>query len=190
MSDSQKPKKKFGLLGLPSSTRLPYLILGGTIVLIFLIIIVSSIFKSPGLNTQELIGIATKAQEISRVSTLASQQNAADSALRATAQTTISSLSSDQSQLVAYLSSHGQKVGVKELNAKLDKSTDTDLKVAATNNNLAGFYYGYLKSNLTSYQNDLNSIYKTTPKSGQDILKTAYNSTGIILNSSQIKSAQ
>lgn len=186
LKDQQKSGSGFKLPNF-SNGRLPFLILGGLIVLIFLIIIVSSFFKGGGVNSEDLISAMAKAQEIARVSTLADQQTSADTGVHSTALTTVSSLSSDQAQLTSYLTSNGHKVGAKELAVDLDKSTDTAMQTAASNGSLAGFYYSYLKKNLADYQNKINEAYKTSPTNARVILKTAYDSTTVILASPQLK---
>jgi hypothetical protein len=188
----KQPKKRLNFNLLPSGnnlTKITMLIVGVGAVLGILIIILSSVFGSKGVDTNQLVGIAARAREINRVSDLVLQQSN-DTNTDNLAATTANSLSSEQAGIFAYLNGLHIKVNIKELGVYQDKNTDTELQTAAQNNSLSSYYNSYLKKQLTTYQNELKTTFDATKSSKlQAILKDAYSSTNVVLTSQQVASA-
>lgn len=186
-NQQQGPKKKFGLPSFALNMRPAFLVLFGLIGVIFLVVLYSLFFGGKGGNTQELVNIMARGQEIARVSSYVVQQSP-DAESQELAMTTSSSLASDQSQLLAYLKTQREKVSRKSLAAFLNKQTDAKLVSAAQTNSLSEFYYAYLKDQLGRYQSSLKTAFANTPQKGKPILQDAYASAGTILSSPQVSS--
>lgn len=183
LKDSPKPARHFPWSDLPKPV---VLIAGVSLVLIIGIALFSLLFGGRVNNGDQLIDIMSRAQEISRVSTLA-QQQATSADTKALALTTGASLTSEQQQIAKYLKAHNIKTDPKKLSARNNKSTDTELQAASQNNNYDQTYLGYLKTNLTEYDSALNNAYNSAPKDLRVTLKDAYSSTQQILSAPQFK---
>ena len=183
LKDSPKPPRHFLWSDLPKPV---VLFAGGSLVLIIGITLFSLLFGHRVSNGDQLIGIMARAQEISRVSTLA-QQQATSADTKALALTTGTSLTSEQQQIDKYLKAHKIKVDPKKLNARHNKSTDTQLQAASQNNNYDQTYLSYLKTGLAEYDSALNNSYNSASKDLRVTLKDAYNSTQQILSAPQFK---
>ncbi|MBI2589232.1 hypothetical protein HYW35_03485 [Candidatus Saccharibacteria bacterium] len=183
LKDSPKPPRHFPWSGLPKPA---VLIAGVSLVLIIGILLFSLLFGKRVSNSAQLIDIMARAQEISRVSTLARQQATADDT-KALALTTGDSLSSEKQEIAKYLKAHKIKTDPKKLNARHNKSTDDELQAASQNNNYDKTYLNYLKTNLADYSSALNNAYASAPKDLGVTLKEAYSSTQQILSAPQFK---
>ncbi len=181
----------FHLPGGSKFTKTIILVVGGGIILMVLIIISSSLLSSKGVNSKQLVDVMARAKEISRVSTLITQQpTGVDANTLNLAATASSSLSSEQVQLATYLHQSHVKVGAKDLSHYLNKNTDTQLQSATQSGSLNATYYSYLKTHLTDYQNTLQTIYQASPPKAKPILQDANASAKTILAAPQIASAQ
>jgi hypothetical protein len=182
---SQKPK--FGIPGFKSGKKLPIIILAALIGLIFLIIILSSVFGGKGTKAEDLIKIAARAEEISRISAVVIQESK-DSDLIALASTTQTTLKSDKAELIGLITSSGKKVKGNSLEIYVDSKTDEELKSALQTNTLDTFYFSYLEEQLNKYRQTLVYYAPTSSDNVKQILGDAYDSAGIILSSEQVKS--
>lgn len=189
---NQQPKRRFGF-GLPGGNnlaKLTVLIVGAGAVLGILIIILSSVLGPKGVNTKQVADIMSRAQEISRVSTLVNQQPGLDPDIQNLTATTINSMDSEEAQLKAYLASAHKKVSTKDLNLHLDKAIDTQIQSAVQTNSLDTVYTAYLKKHLTDYQNALKTTYDGTKSATlKSILQDAFDSTQVILSAPQVAAA-
>lgn len=155
-----------------------------------LIIILSSVFGSNGVNTKQVNDIVARAQEITRVSTLVSQQSR-DGAVLNLAATTSTALTSDEKQLIDYLSKYAnKKINAKDLNLYLNRKTDAQIQAASSTNTLSTAYYGYLKNQLTGYQNAVRTAATDDPATIRPLLQTALNNAQTILSAQEIATAQ
>jgi hypothetical protein len=186
----QEPKKGSGLPKVSGPRMRPaLLVLFGVVGLIFIIILYSVFFGSKVSNTDELVKIMARAQEITRVSEFVDQQSK-DSDTQGLALTTINTLKSDQTQLTAYLKTQKTKVSTKALAVYQDKNTDSKLLSASQTNTLSSFYFAYLKEQLAKYQDVLKTAFDHTPAKAEPILQDAYESAQTILTSSRISTTQ
>jgi hypothetical protein len=185
MNSGQQPKKGWlPNLGLPRPVQYG---LAAVLVLIVLIISWALLFGGKSGSTQEIISLMARAQEISRVSTLAGQQTQ-DSNTKALAATVNSALGSQETQLKNYLSIAGQKIDSKLLAADQNSAIDTQLQSAVQNNNLESTYINYLSDNLTAYKSSITSEFtKTSSSQLKAILSDAYDSVQTILSSPSFK---
>ena len=185
MKEQPKPPGRFSGLfaSLPKPAKIALAILG---ILFVLVILYALFFGGKTTNTDQLTSVMANAQEISRVSTLA-QQQAKDANTKDLATTTAAVLSSQEQELRSYLKTNNVKVDTKKLAAKLDKNTDKQLTAALQNNNYEQTYFNYLKTNLTAYQNDINTVQKGVGEEAQAILNVAYASVQTLLSAPQLK---
>jgi len=188
MNAGKQPKKNFSLpkLNLPRPVKLT---LAG-IVALFVIIVLSSIFFGSKTGTyQPLIDAMARAQEITRVSALAQQNDSQDQIVQNLAATVQTALSSQNAQLSAYLKTNKATPSTKALAIDQNKATDAQLQAAAQNNNLATVYETYLKQNLATYKNDLSTAYQKAGPKGKVILSASYNSVQVLLANPPLSSS-
>lgn len=185
MKDQPKAPGRFSSL-LSDVPKPAKIILVAIVGLFLLVILYSLLLGGKTTNTNQLINVAARAQEIARVSTLVQQQSSSADT-KGLASTTSETLYSQQKQLVIYLKSQGIKVDTKKLAVRLDKNTDAQLLAAQQNNNYDQTYFDYLKTNLAAYQNDLTTASKGAGKNAQAILSTANNSVQTLRSAPQLK---
>jgi hypothetical protein len=154
-----------------------------------LISIVAAVILGGGnSNSQQVLGLMAQNQEIVRVSQL-QDEKLRDPSTKGLSATTQAALKSQNAQLGDYLSKAGVKYDPKQLGAKQNKNTDSELQAAEQNNNLDQAYINYLKNALTNYLNSLESVYPTSKsRTLQESLSQSYDSVETLLKSSQFKS--
>jgi hypothetical protein len=185
LKDQPKPKRSF-MPNLSKPLKIGLAVAGG----IILLIIISSLLSGRNNGaSQPIIGALARGQEILRVTALLQQPplQLRDPQTQALSATVSSSLSSDQQQLVSYLAKNHTKVNTVQLAADVNKSTDASLQSASQNNNLDSAYITYLKSNLGTYQTDIQSAYKSAGSNGKALLQKSFDSVNTILSSPQLK---
>ena len=185
LKDQPKPGRSFGL---PALSK-PVKIILGAVFAIFLLIIISSVISGhKGGATKQITAVLARGQEVLRVTQQVQQLRLQDPTTQALAATVNATLSSDQQQLLAYLSTNHVKVSKVQLAADTDKSTDTNMQSASQNNSLDSAYDGYLKDNLNKYQTDLQAAYGAAGPKGKVILKNALEGTTTLLSNPPLKS--
>lgn len=185
LKNNQQSKRGFSLPRLPKPAKIALAVIVG---LILLIIISSLLSGRKSGSTQPIINSVARGQEILRVTTLAQQQlHLQDPATQALAATVFGALSSDQQQLKSYLANNKTKISTALLSADLDKTTDAQLQSASQNNNLDTTYVSYLKDSLAKYETALQTAYKSAGPKGKTIIKSSFDSTKTLLNSSPLK---
>jgi hypothetical protein len=186
LKNNAQPKRG---LALPRMSKPVKIILGAIVAVILLVIISSVLSGHKGGATKQITAALARGQETLRVTQLSQQQfKFQDPTTQALAATVSSSLASDQQQLVAYLAKSHIKVSKLQLAADGDKNTDASLQTASQNNSLDSAYTSYLKDSLAKYQTDLQAAYATAGPNGKAILKSAFDSTAVLLGSAPLKS--
>jgi hypothetical protein len=167
----QKPQRP-SLLNLGGGKSKVWLIVGGIVFALILIIIGVSVASSAGKSkTLELLSVVQTQQEIIRVATDGTK-NARSTDLQNLANTTVVSLSSDQHQLLAVMQKQGTKVSPKELDLGKNSQTDQALSVAQAANTYDTTFASTMDSELSDYENKLDSAAKTaTTTAGINLLK-------------------
>lgn len=183
LNNEPKPKVRFNL-PLPKLPKPVIFILGGSLVILVILVLAAAIFGGRSGSPQPLVDLMARSQEIVRVSEIAGPE-VLDSGTKALAATTKSSLASEQAELSAYLSASGSPIEAANLTAYLDEAVDADFAAAAKNSELDEAYVNYLKENLTSYSNALQSAYQTAPAGAKPALEGAYESVQTILSAPQ-----
>lgn len=192
---SPDPKFDFMLKdNAPPARRLPHFSSHARIAIalavgIILVVIIGSFLsghKSGGIQT--VIDAVARGQETLRVTSLAQKQLLRDQSTQAIAATVTTTLTSDQQQLVAYLTKNHTKLTKLQLAADADKSSDALLQAAAQNNGLDAAYLDYLKTSLAKYKTDLQAAYDASGPNGKAILKNSFESTNTLLSNPPLNS--
>lgn len=182
-----QPQTKKGIL--PGISKPIKIIVGAIIGLLLLVIVISLFTGGSSVASQPIVSSMARGQEILRVTALTdSQLPLQDPSAKALAATVTATLTSDQSSFSKYLAKNGVKITKLELAADTDKTTEAQLQSAMQNNNLDSAYENYVKENLSKYALSLQTAYKSAGPNGKKILKSAFDSTTIILNSPPLKS--
>ncbi|MBI4034667.1 hypothetical protein HY380_02080 [Candidatus Saccharibacteria bacterium] len=178
MNAGQKPKSKMPFK-LPGGGPLKILMI--LVVLMVIVLIVVGLFGGGNQVAKvELLDIAARQQEIIRVGDVAQEllQDETSQNLEATTQAT---LTSQQVELMGYLSGNNIKVGDKDLASRQNGDTDDQLTTARQSNKADSLYQQYLKQQLTDYRGSLRSLYDQADSQLKNILSSAYDSTGVVL---------
>jgi len=185
MKEPPKPPGRLGgaIAWMPKPAKIALAVVG---ILFILVIFYSIFFGGKTTNTDQLIGVMARAQEISRVSALV-QQQAKEADTKDLATTAEVILSSQKQELKSYLSDRKVKADPKKLAARLDKNTDSSLEKALQNNSYDQTYLSYLKTGLVDYQGTLDTTYKGSSKDLQPILSEQYQSIKTLLTAPQLK---
>lgn len=185
MKDQPKPPGRFGSLlsDIPRPAKIALTAVG---VLIILVVVYSLLFGGKTTNVDQLTAVAARAQEITRVSTLA-QTGSQNTDTQELAATTSKVLTSQEQELKTYLKTSGVKVDTKKLAARLNKDTDAQLLVAQQNNNYDQAYLSYLKASLQSYQSDIVAASQGASKNAVEILAADLQSVQTLLSAPQLK---
>jgi hypothetical protein len=187
LKDNQGPKRRLPLpsLNLPKPIKIGLVVMAAIVVLIIISSLLSG--RSTG-NNQPVINALARDQEILRVTSLVQTQlHLQDPQTQAAAATAASMLTSEKIELVSYLAQIHTNVSAAQLNADIDKTTDSSLQTASQNNGLDTAYVAYLKDNLAKYQTDLQTAYTSAGPNGKKLLNNAFNSNAALLNSSPLK---
>lgn len=186
MKDQPKPPGRFGSLlsGIPRPAKIALTSVG---VLIILVILYSLLFGGKTTNVDQLTAVAARAQEITRVSTLA-QTGSQNTDTQELAATTSKVLTSQEQELKTYLKTSGVKVDTKKLAARLNKDTDAQLLIAQQNNNYDQAYLSYLKASLLSYQSDIVAASQGATKNAVEILAADLQSVQTLLSAPSLSS--
>ena len=178
LNPSKPPKKKL----VPANsfkTRL-LLIIGGVIFLIFAISIVMRFLGNAGkAETQTLVSIAQKQQEIIRISGLGLQKSRTPQ-VRHLAINAQLSLMSGQAPLLASIKGAGQKVDNKLLDKGKNSKTDLLLNEAAQNNNFDAVFARILQESLEDYQRALKTAYNNAGPKTKETLKAQYDTAELL----------
>jgi hypothetical protein len=174
------PKHGGNALGGDNFLKKIGLLVGGLVVVLIIAAVVISHFAPKG-STPGLTAIAQRQQEIVRIATLA-VTNTTGQDTKNLATNIELSVTSNQTQIVSYLASHGTKLKAKDL--ALDKSSQTDTLL--TNATSAGTYDSVvaqtLASQLQTYESLLQTTYKqTTSKPAKQLIQSCYDSATKLL---------
>lgn len=177
-----KPKRRFGLPGVPKAA---VLILFGLIVVIVVIIVSSIFFGGSSIDREKLYKTIASAEEIVRVSDLAliDSQDANVKNLAATAKET---LNSQSSALQQYMQKQKIKIDRKKISI-INTKTDSQLQEAAANNVYDQTFLKILKDSINSYQAELSEMYKVAGPNLKTVLSEGYASNASLLGAPQLK---
>lgn len=136
------------------------LLVGGAAVLLIIVVIVMNVFFSTKSNTDQLLTLAQRQQEIVRVVSANSSELRNQSNINFAANAQIS-IQSDQNQMLALLTKQGVKTDPKILALKLSADTDTLLATSKSTNTLDDTFKQVLENELNTYISELQAANKT-----------------------------
>jgi hypothetical protein len=181
LNNAPKPRRRLNLPlpNLPKPAKVLLLVMG---VILIVLVFAALIFGGRSGNSQPLVDVLARSQEIIRITDIAAPQ-ALDSGTKAVAATAKNSLTSDQAALNSFLAGSGEKIEPQTLTAYQDADTESRLQAAASNGELDEAYAAYLKDALTNYSSALQAAYQTAPPAAQPLLEEAFESVQVILSS-------
>lgn len=183
------PQQTQGKFNLPSgkSTLQRVLIFGGglfTLIIIGLIFI-SFIFGGGG-SSEKLLSIAQEQTELIRVADLAKNERTVRLATTQNLASNVNiGVAASRAQLTPFIKQKGLE---KKLLLKKNTQTDTKLTSAGENNQYDDVFVGIMKTQLATYQSDLQILYNETKDAKQKIvLKNAYDGATLLLKQANSK---
>ena len=188
MMNQQQPPPSSGPAGKISRFGKPAKILVGLALVFVVVIVAALIFSSGGSgSSQQVLDLMAQNQEIARVSA-AQDQKFTDGNTKGLSATTQAALASQQIEFGNYLSKTKVKYDQKQLAAKTNPATDTQLETAAQNNSLDDAYAQYLRNSLSAYSVSLSKTYKSADSASlKTALQAAYDSVRTLLDSPQFR---
>lgn len=163
------------------------LLLGGFVLLLVIAGVIITQLTAGSNNAAELLSSVKTQQEIIRIS--GTSQFASQQQVKNAAMTAQISLTSDQQDLLSYMSSHGQKVAPKELALGKDAQSDQLLSNARSTNTYDSALLEVLLDDITVYQTELRAAFDQTKNEALRIkLQKYYTNASLI--STQLKNAQ
>lgn len=179
LNNKQVKGRGFGLLHFSQPRNL----LIAVIALVVLVIIGSSFLGGHGsIPTKDLEAIASRQQELIRVSGVAQPLLQQPQTVNLNA-TVTAAVTSEQAQLINYMKNQGVTVPTKTLAIDLNQTIDSQLNTARQANSADQTYTSYLKQQLASYQSLINAAYPKAGTNGKALLKDSYDSTTVLLSS-------
>jgi len=155
----QKPLKKSKVAGGNSSFALKLaFIIGGAVIIMIFLAIMSNILFGSRTNPAELISIAETQTELARVAGQGASAN--DAGLRGAAANAQLVMTSQQQALVNYLKQQGTKVNAKQLSLKQSATTDKQLTAASAANTFDAVFAQTMVSELQDYRAALRTAYQ------------------------------
>ncbi len=183
INPNSAPPKRDNLLG-DKFIRNVALAFAGLAVLVIGAAVALSALTPKG-SVPGMTSIAERQQELIRVATAATQQAGSSDAKNFVTNVEID-ITSDQQQVLGYLSAHGAKLGSKTLGIDQNAQTDTQLANAATANNYDPTVAQALASELQTYEGLLKTTYgQTSNPDAEKLLKTTFNNADILLVQAQ-----
>ena len=174
-----RPKQRKGLnLGGGSFKNRLFIVAGGALsLLIILILFMSLVFGGSDVK-QQLFELAQEQTEIVRVSDIGIEK-ARGSAAKNLATTVKYTVTSSRNDVLAIIK---KKSTDKSLRTAKNSATDKTLESAATNNNFDAVFTETMATSLKAYQANIKKIYDTTGnQKTKDVLSDAFNSVNVLL---------
>ncbi len=184
---SAAPKPSL-MAGASATSRLVILIVG-LFILLILFVGVKNVLSSDGGSSAALIKVVNRQQELITITKSATNgRQPLSSGSSTVALTTQVSVSSAQTQLLAYMKKHGQKVSKKQLIYPGSQAITTQLSAASAAGTYDATLQQVLKNQLVDYQSSLKQAYaKTSGSSGRELLQKDYDSATLLLRQADIK---
>jgi hypothetical protein len=186
ITNSAKPPKPSGPLpSLKNSNSLVgklVVIIGGAIVVIVVLVIIVNVVFGGQTNLGTVLKLAETQQEIIRVTNLAANNGITDDTVAGSAISTKLAVTTQQQNLVAYLTEHRQKVDSKTLALKKDTTSDQRIAQAKATSTLNIVFPQIVRQQLIDYSAEIKTNYNNaTSQSLKKILATDYNQTQLLL---------
>lgn len=175
-------KKKFALPKGSSKSQRIFMGLGGGVILITLIVLVSTILGSGDkAKKQQLVSVVSQQKELIRVAEIGVKKAKGVEA-KNLAVTTQLTLTSEQTALLSSLKSMGVKTDSKTLGGKNTK-TDATLTAAEQANNFDAVFIETIQTDLTTYAKSVQTAYKSnSSKKTKAALEAQFKNAAILAN--------
>ena len=177
----------FTLKGIGGSQALPMrlAVMGAGLLLVLILIVAIKGIVVGGFKLEPFVAVLQDQQELIHLTNSSTQSQASQANLPLNDQnflaTTQLTVSSAQTQLLAYLTHSKQKVTTKELNGKVSAAVQTQLTTAQSNGDYVTVFQSILSNLMNIYQADLRSAYSaTTGKNGRAELRYDYNQAQLL----------
>lgn len=174
MEPGKAPKKN--LLGGSSNKKL-FIIAGAVVGLLLLIVFLASLSAGGNKNAAQILTLAQTQQEVIRVAKDGSK-NAQSTELKNFAATTITSVSSDQQQLLALFAKNGKKIKPKDLAGGKNPQTDQALAAALAANTYDSTFASTMNSELKTYAGQLKNLAAISGPTSAPLLKKEIDNAG------------
>jgi hypothetical protein len=187
MNPGKPPKPPTKLLPSGNSTFQRALIFGGGVVFVIVLIIIigSALSKSGQKSTNDLVDVAQEQTELVRIATDGTI-NAKSQAAQNLASNVLASMTSAQTQTVAYLQDNHHKVGTKTLALKSDETATTTLTNAKEAGTYDSAFTSIIQQDLNTYATALKRAYDDKPgPKGKAMLNAQYAAAQLLNKQSQ-----
>lgn len=156
-------------------------IVGGAFGLIIIMWIVGTILGGSTVDEQDIVGLTQTQQEVARVA--GEGEDATDQATKNTAKTIQLTLITQQKEWLAFLQQQADtEVDPEDLALKKNAATDTALQNAHANNTFDKTLLDGLRTFLTQYASELQTVFgETTNPAQQALLTKHYQQTVLLL---------
>lgn len=178
MNPQTPPKKSF----LPSNPKIKMLVIGLGIITIVVILlaVILSIFSSGDSSTETLVKISQQQNEIIRISNDGKTKAGGEKAKKLATMTNMT-VTTDQSNLLNYLSKQKRKVKPKELKLLTDAKADKELVAASSNGRYDEVFTQIIIEKLNEYQKSLQGTFNNVGPKGKEVIKQSYDNTTLII---------
>jgi hypothetical protein len=156
------------------------ILLGGTVLVLGVLAFVINLIFGGKTNINTITALTQTQQEIVRLSTL--EKDAVDQTVKNAAVNTNVTLTSHQQKWLAYLETHGTKLKSEQLALKRDSKTDNRLELAIQTSTFDATYTTVIRTQLTTYANDLKAAYNgKSTKQQRALLNAQYRDVALLL---------
>jgi hypothetical protein len=164
------------------------ILVGGGLLAFFVIILILRALVGGGGDAASLIVVAQDQQELIHLVQNAGQEKSLSAGNENFAATVQLAVGSSQSQIIEFLQNGGKKLNEKQLNLKVDQTTDDRLAAASSAGTYNTTFDEIMKSELDQYAQDLQKAYQLNKgPNGRALLTDCYNQ--IKLMTIQLESA-
>lgn len=181
----EKPSRRplLNLNGTSMAMRIA-LITGLVVVIIIVMIVLGSLFSSHGSNVTNMTAVAQDQTELIRVATEATQSQSNYISQTTTlyfADNCLMSITSENQQLMSFLTSNGVKLSTATLALKQNSRTDAALQAAADSSTYDTAFLTAMQGDMNMYTSDIKVAFaaSTNPQEKQ-LLSTEYKDAALL----------
>lgn len=157
----------------------------GLLILLILFIFIKGIVTGGG-NKAAMLNVVQYQQQIIHVTTVAGQEQSISAANKTAVVSTGLVITSQQAELLQYLSSTGQKITLKQKNLKVSTKLDKQLTDSLASGTYDSTLQSILSSELTNYSSALKlATAQTGGPKGKKLLNNDYTSANLLLTQLQ-----
>lgn len=156
--------------------------IGGGLILLMIIFVVIKSFTGGTSNSASMITVVQEQQALIHITTASTKQAGTNVKTQNSSATIQATVTSDQTQLLAYFKTNGLKITTATENLKVSTTVDAQLATAASAGTYDSTYQTVIQTALTNYSNALKIAYNQTkgPK-GRALLSTDFDSTQLLI---------